>query len=136
MDGILFKAVPPISKAGFHIPASPVVFSQMITSFTCKEKLSKLKLSLIPDNRASGGAAMFLVYSQVYAFIVAAARLEGSTESLSRGETFMQKQMKKREKASSSGSNLSALLRRCLADGGDVADDPAAKVAARRYALS
>lgn len=84
MDGILFKAVPPTSSQVF-ISCLSGGFSQMITSFTCKEKPSKLKLSLISDNRASGGAAVSSFIYRLYAFIVTATGLEGSTESLSRG---------------------------------------------------
>lgn len=43
-------------QPGFHSLSSDV--SQMITSFTGKETLPKLKLSLISDNGASGGPAV------------------------------------------------------------------------------
>lgn len=90
MDGILFKALPPTSSQVF-ISCLTGGISQMITSFTCKEKLSKLKLSLISDNRASGGAAVPSFIYLLYAFIVAATKLQGSIESLSWGYTFILK---------------------------------------------
>lgn len=84
MDRILFIAVPPTSSQVF-ISYLNAGFSRIITLFTCKEKLSKLKLSLISDNRASGGAAVTSFIYQRYAFIVTATRLEGSIEGLSQG---------------------------------------------------
>lgn len=86
MDGILFRVVPPSSSQVF-ISCLSGGFSQMITSLTCKKKkkLSKLKLSLISDNRASGGDAVFSFIYRLYASIVTATRLEGSVESLSCG---------------------------------------------------
>lgn len=84
MDGILFRVVPPSSSQVF-ISCLSGGFSQMITSLPCKKKLSKLKLSLISDNRASGGDAVFSFIYRLYASIVTATRLEGSVESLSCG---------------------------------------------------
>lgn len=50
MDGILFKAVPPTSSQVFisHLSGG---FSQMITSFTCKEKL---QIETLADFRQQG----------------------------------------------------------------------------------
>lgn len=90
MDGILFKALPPTSSQGF-ISSLDGGFSQMITSFTCKEKLSKLKLLLISDNRASGGAAVSWLIYRLHAFIVAPTELQGAIESLSWGYIFIWK---------------------------------------------
>lgn len=73
---VLFKALPPISTQVF-ISTLTGGFSEMITSFTCKEKLSKLKLLLISDNRASGGAAVSSFIYRLYAFIVAPTGASG-----------------------------------------------------------
>lgn len=91
-------------------------FSQMITSFTCKEKLSKLKVLLISSNRASGGAALSSFIYWLHAFIVTVTTLEGSIESLS-WDIHLFWNRWRCGKPASSKCDLSDLLWDCLAHG-------------------
>lgn len=76
MDGVLFKAHAPISSQVLISSLSDGV-SQMITSFTQEEKLPKLKVSMISENRAPGGPAVDSFIYRPCAFVVTATRLEG-----------------------------------------------------------
>lgn len=81
-----FQSCASLKQPGFHIlPLRWLLTNDYLITLQKKKKLSKLKLSLISDNRASGGDAVFSFIYRLYASIVTATRLEGSVESLSCG---------------------------------------------------
>lgn len=72
MDGILFQSCASHKQPGFSYPASLVASHEWLPHLPAKKTSQKLKLSLISDNRASGGTAVSSFIYRLYAFIVIA----------------------------------------------------------------
>lgn len=72
MDGILFQSCASHKQPGFSYPASLVASHEWLPHLPAKKNSQKLKLSLISDIRASGGAAVSSFIYRLYVFAVIA----------------------------------------------------------------